>query len=74
MTVEQIKEKLKDLKTKDDEIELHGVCPNLIQEAIGKFDNRTYDINGWECDYWVKTDKYAISGSMFYGTARISLR
>ena len=54
MTVEQIKEKLKDLKTRDDAIELHGVYPNLIQEAIGKFDNSTYDINGWQCDYWVK--------------------
>lgn len=71
--VEEIREKVKELKTKEDKIELKDVYPSLIEEALGKFKECPNINYSWECYYWASTDKYAISGTMYYGTAEISL-
>ena len=73
MTIEEIRERLKELKTPWDVVRLEGVYPKLVSEAIGGMDISTYDINGWDADYWFSNDKYSVFGTMFDGIARISL-
>lgn len=71
--VEYIKERLKQLKYKDDNITLDNVYPSLLESVLGGF-NDGYEINGYDCDYWAETDEYSISGCMRYGTAEITLK
>ena len=73
MTIEEIRERLKELKTPLDVVNLEGVYPKLVIEAIGGMNVDTYDLNGWDADYWFSNDKYSVFGTMFNGTARISL-
>ena len=73
MTIEEIRERLKELKTPLDVVNLEGVYPKLVIEAIGGMNVSTYDINGWDADYWFSNDKYSVFGTMFDGIARISL-
>ena len=73
MTIEEIRERLKELKTPLDVVNLEGVYPKLVIEAIGGMNVSTYDINGWDADYWFSNDKYSVFGTMFNGTAKISL-
>lgn len=60
------------------DIRLDGVCPGLFENVceengwIFEYDSET---NGWEVDWWANIiiDKQIIrvSGTMYYGTARI---
>lgn len=72
-TREMIREKVKLLKTPEDKIKLTEVYPSIIEEALGEFEECP-EINGWQCDYWAKIGRYAIFGTMYYGTAEIRLR
>ena len=67
-----IEEEVSKLRYKGDYVDLSNVYPFIIEEVLGKFCN-PYDLNGYNCDYWVVTDKYYIEGCMRYGTARIEL-
>ena len=69
---EYIKEELKKLKYTGDKVKLINVYPEIIEEVIGYF-NEPYDLNGYDCDYWAKTYKYEIYGSMRFGTAEVEL-
>ncbi|HDR7066984.1 TPA: hypothetical protein QCW42_004090 [Bacillus cereus] len=51
---------------------LKGVYPSVLEGVLGSFED--VETNGWQGDYWTKTDKYEISGCMYYGKATISLR
>lgn len=73
MTSNQIKEKLKELKSVHDKISLTDVCPRAISDAIGGIHWDTYETNGWDGDYWFSNDTYTVFGTMFEGTATISL-
>lgn len=54
-----------------DSVKLTGVYPSILASVLGDFNEM--DTNGWQVDYWVKTDKYDIAGTMYYGVATISL-
>lgn len=73
MTVEEIKEKLKELKSANDSISLTGVYPRIVEEAVGGIHWDTYETNGWDGDYWFSNSTYSVSGTMFEGTAKIAL-
>lgn len=73
---EKIKEYIKSEVNKLSEegvvcVNLKGVYPSILESVLGAF--AEMDTNGWQNDYWVKTDKYNISGTMYYGIATISL-
>ncbi|KMP65148.1 MULTISPECIES: hypothetical protein [Bacillus cereus group] len=53
-------------------IELEGVYPSVLQSILGTFGE--LDTNGWQADYWTNTERYEVSGCMYYGKATISLR
>lgn len=55
-------------------VELTGVYPNVLSKALGEFDVSEMDTNGWQVDYWISTEKYNVSGSMYYGTATVTLK
>lgn len=67
-----IKEELSKLHYINDEVSLKNVYPAIIEEVIGDFD-KPYELNGYDCDYWAKTDTYSIDGCMRSGTATIIL-
>lgn len=67
-----IKKELKKLDTNGGSIELKNVYPDLLEDVLGEF-VEPYELNGYDCDYWAKTDKYDVYGCMRFGTARISL-
>lgn len=67
-----IKEEIEKLKYKGDSVELSNVYPAIIEEVVGNFDY-PYELNGYDCNYWVDTDEYSIWGAMRYGTATIQL-
>lgn len=52
-------------------VELEGVSPSILEEVLGKFED--INTNGWQVDYWTQTNEYKVSGSMYYGTATVSL-
>lgn len=66
--------KLDELDHGASEVCLKGVSPLMLEEVIEGFDWSDADTNGWEVDYSLETDKYEISGCMYRGTARISLK
>ncbi|PGA05578.1 hypothetical protein [Bacillus mycoides] len=53
-------------------VELEGVYPSVLESILGKFEE--LDTNGWQVDYWTNTERYKVSGCMYYGKATISLR
>lgn len=56
-----------------DSLELEGVCPSYVESVFGDFEG-TLDLNGWQGDYWAKTDDgFTVEGCMYYGTATITL-
>lgn len=55
-------------------LNLKGVYASAIEEVFGESESDDVDFNGWQGDYWYKTDRYEISGCMYYGTATIELR
>lgn len=73
---EQIKkhitEELKKLKYKGDMVKLNNVNPSILEDVLGDF-IEPYDLNGYDCDYWAKTDEYEIFGTMRFATAQITL-
>jgi len=71
---EYVKRELERLSNGVKSVELTGVYPSVLESVIGGFDWSEADTNGWQVDYWLTTDKYDISGSMYYGTATISLK
>lgn len=70
---EYIRNEVNKLKCKEDKVNLENVYPEIIEEVLGDFDE-PYELNGYDCDYWAKTSKYSIFGSMRFGTAEITLR
>lgn len=70
--IKYIEEEVSKLKNDGDYVYLEGVCPYLLEYVLGDFDD-PYELNGYDCDYWVKVGDYNISGSMRYGTAEIIL-
>ena len=70
--IKYIKEEINKLKYKGDSINLDNVYPSILEEVLGDFE-KPYELNGYDCDYWVETGKYSISGCMRYGTATIEL-
>lgn len=69
--VEYIREQVSNLK-EGESVKLECVSPSLIQTALGEFTGEM-DTNGWQADYWNKIDNYIISGTMYYGTATVTL-
>jgi hypothetical protein len=57
-----------------DSVSLKGVYPDVLADRMEGWDWSEADTNGWQVDYWLTTDKYRVAGSMYYGTATISLR
>lgn len=55
-------------------IDLKGVTVDILSNLIKGWDWSEADTNGWQVDYWLTTDKYDVSGCMYYGTATISLK
>jgi len=55
-------------------VNLTGVYPSILDIIIEGFDWSEAETNGWQVDYWLTTDKYDVSGCMYYGTATISLK
>lgn len=62
--------RIEDGETK--EVHLEGVYADCIEDVIGSMED--LDFNGWEGDYWGHTDKYSVSGGMWYGDAIIRVR
>ena len=60
------------LRKKGDSVELQCVYPDIIEYVLG--DSETpYELNGYDCDYWITIGKYEIGGSMRFGTATVTL-
>ena len=60
------------LREKGDSVDLQCVYPDIIEYVLG--DSETpYELNGYDCDYWMTIGKYNIHGSMRFGTATIKL-
>ena len=60
------------LKNKGDSVDLKCVNPDIIEYVLGSSEE-PYEMNGYDCDYWMTINKYEISGSMRFGTASITL-
>lgn len=67
-----VKKELKKLRYVGDTVHLENVNPSLLEEVVGEFEN-PYELNGYDCDYWIEVGDYSISGCMRYGTADIEL-
>lgn len=60
------------LRVKGDSVRLQCVYPDIIEYVLG--DSETpYELNGYDCDYWMTIGDYKIYGSMRYGMATITL-
>jgi hypothetical protein len=71
---EYVKSELKKLSNGVKEVKLEGIYTSVLEELIDGFDLAYADMNGWQGDYWLKTYDYEIEGSMYYGTATVSLK
>ena len=60
------------LREKGDSVHLQCVYPDVISYVLGESEN-PYELNGYDCDYYMKIDKYEIDGSMRFGTAIVTL-
>ena len=69
--IKYIEEEVSKLKNNGDCVRLKDVCPYLLEYVLGDFDD-PYELNGYDCDYWARVGDYSISGSMRYGTAKIT--
>lgn len=69
--INKIREGVAKLEYKDDSVEFENVCPRIIEEALGDFDDG-YELNGYDCDYWASIGDLDIQGCMRYGNATIS--
>lgn len=70
---EYIKKEISQLENgKATSIKLSNVCPSDLESVIGELED--LDFNGWQGDYWGKTDEYSVFGTMYYGTVTISLK
>lgn len=67
-----IQEEINKLKNKSYSIELECVRPKIINEVLGNND-KPYNLNEYNCDYWMTIDTYDIFGTMRFGTAIITL-
>lgn len=55
------------------------MCPiskiDVIMKSLGFIDNKDYETNGWQCDFWktyVKEDlEIEFSGSLYYGEFKL---
>ena len=72
--INNIKEKMETLHYKGDSVRIYNVCPALLEEVLGDFDDG-YELNGYDCDYWASLEgkKYEVFGCMRYGYAEITL-
>ena len=60
------------LRKEGDSVKLRCVYPDIIEYVLG--DSETpYELNGYDCDYWMTIGKYDINGSMRFGTATVTL-
>ena len=60
------------LREKGDSVKLQCVYPDVIEYVLGDSET-SYELNGYDCDYWMTIGKYDISGSMRFGTATVTL-
>ena len=67
-----IKQKISKLKNKGDSVELDCVCPEMINYILG-YTDEPYDLNGYDCDYWMIIGSYDVFGTMRFGIATVTL-
>ena len=67
-----IREEINKLKNKDESVELECVYPEILNDVLGDNDE-PYDLNGYDCDYWMTIGSYDIFGTMRFGTATVTL-
>lgn len=48
------------------------VYPDAIEYVLG-CSEEPYELNGYDCDYWMIIGNYKIHGSMRFGTATVTL-
>lgn len=60
------------LRVKGDSVELQCVYPDIIEYVLGD-NEEPYELNGYDCDYWMTIGKYDINGSMRFGAATVTL-
>lgn len=69
-----IQEEIKKAKKENRKtVELKNVYPSILEDVIGSF-NEPYELNGYDCDYWVQTSEFEISGCMRFGTADLTFK
>lgn len=67
-----IREEINKLKNKDDSVKLDCVYPEILNDVLG-YNDKPYDLNGYDCDYWMTIGSYSIFGTMRFGTAIVTL-
>ena len=60
------------LRHKGDSVKLQCVYPDVIEYVLG-CSEEPYELNGYDCDYWMIIGNYKIHGSMRFGTATVTL-
>ena len=65
-------EEISKLKKQGDSVRLECVYPELFSEILGD-NHEPYDLNGYDCDYWMTIGYYDIFGTMRLGTATVTL-
>lgn len=73
MTPNDVFQEIMKLNKNNPEINLVNVSPKSIVTAFGDIDWDTYEIDGWDCDYWFSSGAYSVHGCMYTGTASISI-
>lgn len=72
-TIKQyIAEEVGKLKNKNDSVKLKCVYPEILSDVLGD-NHKPYDLNGYDCDYWMTIGYYDIFGTMRLGTATVTL-
>lgn len=67
-----VQEEVSKLKNKGESVELECVYPKILNSVLGDEDE-PFELNGYDCDYWMTIGKYDIDGTMRYGTATVTL-
>ena len=68
---EYISKEINKLKNIGDSVNLNFVYPEILNEILGS-NEEPYDLNGYDCDYWMTIGNYDIFGTMRYGTATVT--
>ena len=60
------------LRKYGDTAQLECVYPDILNYVLGH-NEEPYELNGYDCDYWMTIGKYKICGTMRYGLATVTL-